>query len=317
MTANVESMMYYKEKPWHGLGNELDNPATSSEAIIAAGMDWEVEAQNIVTESGILLPKKKAIIRKDNNVPLGVVGLKFQFLQNKESFSFFDGVVGQSKAIYHTAGVIGKGEKIWILAKLPKNMYIAKDDEVEEYLLLVNSHDGKGSIRMFFTPIRVVCQNTLNIALSDGIKQGASIRHVGKIMDKITDVQEILRMSHKFYTDFEQGSKFLASKQVNSKEVEKFIKTCFSDYDTEAKKVKNMMEKVEENFETEGKVLPTIAGTYWALFNGYTGYIDHGRATKGKDEYDRKSNHLNSIWFDSSVKLKQRAWDAAVNIASK
>ena len=316
MTANVESMMYVDEVPWHGIGVGLDNPATSKEAIIAAGMDWEVEIQEIKTETDIPIPWKRAIMRKDKNIPIGVVGKKYQFLQNIDAFSFFDSIVGESRAIYHTAGVLGRGEKIWILAKLPSHICVAKDDDVEEYLLLVNSHDGKGSIRLFFTPIRVVCKNTLNIALRGGEKQGASVRHVGKVMDKITDVRKILEKTHRFYTDFGDSSKFLANKQADSVAVDAYIDACFHGYAKEAKKVKNMMSKVRENFEEENKKLPSIAGTYWALFNGYVGYIDHARATKGEDDDVRKSNHLNSIWLGDSVKLKQKAWDIAIKMAS-
>lgn len=307
MTANVKTMMYVGEIPWHGLGTALDKPATAVEAIKASGLDWEVGFQKLYTEKQKLI-KERAVIRQDNDVVLGIVGKNYKPVQNAEAFSFFDNVVGQDQAIYHTAGQLGEGEKIWILAKLPTVSQIAKDDVTEQFLLFSNSHDGKSSVRMFFTPIRVVCQNTLNVALQAGQSKGISIRHIGNIEAKINQAQEILGLSSTYYRDFEERAKYLAGITVDSLKVDDFIKKCFQDYDIEKTRTKNMIDNVMENFEIENQTLPSIKNTAWALFNAYTGFIDHQRGSKG-DETTRNSNHLNSIWFGSSASLKQNAWE--------
>ena len=169
------SMFYLSEVPWHGLGVKLDRPATAKEAIEAAQLDWPVIKLPLFAGSKhIVVPDKFAVVRKTRNLVqktdpvLGIVGKDYTPLQNCDAFRFFDPMVGQNAAIYHTAGALGQGERVWILAKLPGHIRVAKDDITEKYLLLSNSHDGKSSVQIKFTPVRVVCQNTLTIALNDG-----------------------------------------------------------------------------------------------------------------------------------------------------
>ena len=170
MPANIDKMMWVGEKPWHGEGTKLENVATSAEAIEAAGLDWKVEKRGLyfaqTDGTTQLIPGKYATVRTDNQVALGIVGKVYTPLQNKEAFSFFDSIVGVKEAMYHTAGSLGKGERVWILAKLPGYIKVTEDDVVEKYLLLANSHDGSSAVEMLFTPVRVVCQNTLNLAIS-------------------------------------------------------------------------------------------------------------------------------------------------------
>lgn len=316
MPANVQTMMYVGEKPWHGIGTVLDHPPTALEAIQASGLDWDVELQSLKTEKDIVLTEKKAIVRLDNNEVLGTVGNRFKYVQNKAAFSFFDGPVSEGLAEYHTAGALGKGEKIWVLAKMPDNVKVAKNDEVGKFLLFTNSHDGKGAVRMFFTPIRVVCSNTLNVAMTKAIGQGISLRHVGNIDEKLAAAQDAMHKAITYYSTFDENAKILTKTQIDEVKFNKFIKAVFpAPYKVESSKVKNLIDKVRENFEEEGRVLPNIAGTAWALFNGYVGYVDYQRATKGENEVDRKSNKLSSIWFDSGVKFKQMAWDSVMKMS--
>src|SRR3989339_2218652 len=135
MAANVESMMYFGQKPWHGLGTKLHDPATAQDAIIYAGLDWECKKVSLYLENGLCIPDAFATVRMNSpfddiareNI-LGVVGERYHPLQNKDAFAFFDAIVGEGQAIYHTAGVLGKGERIWLLAKLPDVIRVAGDD---------------------------------------------------------------------------------------------------------------------------------------------------------------------------------------------
>ena len=142
MPANINTMMYVGEKPWHGLGKRLENAATSAEAIKAAGLDWKVTKEPLFLEGGTRLEKALATVREDTGAVLGVVGKVYQPLQNKDAFKFFDAVVGIKEAMYHTAGALGDGECVWILAKLPGVVRVVGDDITEKYLLLTNRHDG-------------------------------------------------------------------------------------------------------------------------------------------------------------------------------
>jgi phage/plasmid-like protein (TIGR03299 family) len=162
------AMMYSGEVPWHRLGTRLHEPATAREAITPAGLDYLAELQAIQTIDGTPVPQRKAVVRSDSRDILGVVGNSYVPVQNHHAFTFLDAVVADGSLRYHTAGSLGKGERIWMLAKLPNDIQVKNSDDVtEKFLLLSNSHDGSSSLRVFFTPIRVVCANTLAIAALD------------------------------------------------------------------------------------------------------------------------------------------------------
>jgi len=128
MPANINSMMYVGQKPWHGLGTKLEKVATSEEAIIAAGLDWKVTKEPLFLKNGTMIESSYATVREDNHNVLGVVGRVYEPLQNKGAFQFFDAVVGIKEAMYHTAGALGNGECVWILAKLPGVVRVVGDD---------------------------------------------------------------------------------------------------------------------------------------------------------------------------------------------
>lgn len=173
MAHNINSMAYYGEKPWHGLGQEVPGRATTAEMIVAAGLDWEVEARGArgATRDKRGRFSRYEIVRKprpnmeEHEILLGVASRFYVPLQNREAFDFFDPVIGDNKAVFETAGALGQGECIWALAKMRDVIEIVRDDVCMRYLLLSNRHDGNGSVTVKFTSIRVVCQNTLMLAL--------------------------------------------------------------------------------------------------------------------------------------------------------
>ena len=172
------AMMYVGEDPWHGLGTKLVNPPTSLEAIRAAGLDWEVDKFPLFAQFGkdrqfmkkvdryALMPVDR--IESPDCPVLGVVGQDYGIVQNRDAFTFFDPIISEKLATYETAGALGEGERVWVLAKLPGDIVVHKDDKVIKYLLLVNSHTGMASVQIKLTPVRVVCNNTLTMALSFG-----------------------------------------------------------------------------------------------------------------------------------------------------
>ena len=159
-----KAMMYYGEVPWHGLGQKLDGPATAAAAIQAANLDWKVEKVPLHIHQGKFcreVPDRFAIVRNDESLfqgpptVLGIVGRDYTPLQNREAFDWFDPIADGAKAIYHTAGALGDGERVWILAKLPDAIQVIGDDIADKFLLLSNSHDGSSSVQVKFTPIPV------------------------------------------------------------------------------------------------------------------------------------------------------------------
>ncbi|MEI6291932.1 MAG: DUF932 domain-containing protein, partial [Chloroflexota bacterium] len=192
------AMMYVGITPWHSLGTKLNNPPKSDDAIISAGLDWRVEKYPLVAKTphgNIEINDRFAVMRedfKDRPQPhfFAIVSKDYEPLQNIEAFQFFDDIVGRKEAIYETAGALGSGERVWILAKLPESIRVVGDDICDKYLLLSNSHDGKSSVQIKFTPIRVVCQNTLTMALSHGTT--VRIPHNQNIRKRLSDSERLL-----------------------------------------------------------------------------------------------------------------------------
>ena len=154
----------------------IDNPLTAKEAIAQCGLDWEVETRAVYQYAPmegnryykhLLIPNKQAVVRTDTEQAFTVMGNGYIPVQNREAFNFFDSVIAQGEAIYDSAGSFFGGRKVWILAKLPGDIAVSDTDKIGKYILLSNSHDGSSALRMKFTPIRIVCSNTLAIALSD------------------------------------------------------------------------------------------------------------------------------------------------------
>lgn len=198
MSANVETMFYTREKPWHGLGIQVGQALSSLEALEVSGLDWKVNQKPILTEDGISVEGYKANVRDFDNKILGVVTDRYKVVQNSEAFAFTDGLLGGGVR-YETAGSLQEGRKIWMLAKLP-NEYIMLGDRISPYMVFSNAHDGSGAIRVAMTPIRVICQNTLNLALSTATRYWTTI-HTGDIRNKLEDAKQTLFMAER-YMDF-------------------------------------------------------------------------------------------------------------------
>ena len=312
-------MFYTGKEPWHGLGIKLDNPATSQEAIQAARLDYPLKLQDMYINIGIVGQKtvegKQAVVRQDNNDILGVVGDRYRIIQNTEAFSFFDNVIGEGQAVYHTAGALGKGERIWILAKLPGDLMVTPEDKCEKYLLLVNSHDGTCTLKMFFTPVRVVCQNTL-IASFKNASDGISIRHTINYQNKVNEAQRALGIAIKYYDKLEQGLQYLSSVDLTISEVETYFeKLLIVPGKEKSMRVDNQMHELVSLFEHgEGNQMKTVRGTAWAAYNAVTEYVDHYRGVKNIEK--DQTNKLKSIWMGSGANLKQKAFSYILDLVA-
>jgi phage/plasmid-like protein (TIGR03299 family) len=313
------SMAYFGEKPWHGLGIQLDGPATAEEAIAAAGLNYEVQLVPMTTTGGQAVQQRKATVRSDNGAVLGVVGKSYVPIQNREAFEFLDNVVSDGQLRYHTAGALGHGERIWMLAKLPGHIQVKRTDDItEKFLLLSNSHDGTSALRAFFTPIRVVCANTLSIAHQRGRSQGVSILHRGELRWKVQQAQAVLGLAHRFYEDVEVKVHWLASKSPTHEQVSGMFQSLFPDpAEGERSKSKQTREELFRLYEEgRGQEMEGVGHTAWAAYNAVTEYVDHHRPTRARNDVERTSRRLQSLWFGSGAVLKAKAWDLALAMAS-
>lgn len=224
MAVNVETMFYTREKPWHGLGVQVQEAPTSKQALIMAGLDWNVIQEPILTQRGEVIPGYKINMRDYDNKILGVVSNRYKVVQNEEAFAFTDALLGEG-VTYETAGSLAEGKRTWILAKLPHH-YIISGDEITPYLVFMNSHDGSGSIKVAMTPIRVVCQNTLNLALSTA-KRCWSTNHIGNIQGKMDEARDTLKLASTYMVELGKGIEELQRKKISDQQVLEYIESFF------------------------------------------------------------------------------------------
>lgn len=313
------SMFYIGEAPWHNLGTKLKEPATAAEAIKAARLDWKVTKEPLHVRRGrryYVVPDRFAVVREGRRKrgecqALGVVGSEYTPLQNDEAFAFFDPIVGEKDAaIYHTAGILGHGERIWILAKLPSEIRVAGDDIVGKYLLLSNSHDGTSSVQVKFTPIRVVCENTLMMALA----RGPTVRvvHTRNVRERLLEAERLLGIINTRFQDIEERFTAMAQVHVNGNRLGEYLRRVFPDaVDPQNRKAQSRV-ATDRSWaayfleQGQGNQQAGVKGTLWAAYNGVTEYIDH-RGGKGSE--DRR---LGSIWFGDGYLVKARAYTVAV-----
>lgn len=311
MPAEVESMMFVGKTPWHGFGVALDAPPTAKEAILAAGLNWKVQKQPVFTphkgENDLReIEGFNAVVRQDNKKVLGIVGKNWQPLQNRDAFRFFDPFVQADVADYHTAGSLKEGQYVWVLAKLrAEPMQVVKGDEVEQYLLLSNSHDGKAAINVRFTPVRVVCMNTLSMAEGDNAAPFLRIYHKGNLKQTMAKVQEVVNITHRTFEATLEQYRFLAKRQVQN--IHRYVLDVLQVPD-DAEKPPRALPKIIELFEGgRGQDNKLVRGTYWAAFNGMTEWVDHQRGRDG--------TRLEAAWYGEGRRIKQRALAVATELA--
>lgn len=324
-------MMFVRETPWHGLGTKLDKPATAKEAIEAAHMDWEVELRPVFftttlkdgSESTMRpFPSRMAAVRAipgKDPIPLGVVSSDYKAIQNREAFSFFDAIVGEGEAIYETAGAIDDGRQVFILAKLPNDTVIDVDhaDVTNQYLLLASSHDGSKALRMFYTPTRVCCFNTLNMALSHmDLEQTVTIRHSGNLQDKISEAQRILGLATAYYQKFGEQANWLARIEAKPELVQTFLLELLPKPEEAGRALKRRDENaglVTSLFERER------GRSCWHLYNAAVEFADHFGHYKSEvrgRSVSVASSRFKSVIFGSRAQIKSQAAKSIVALAA-
>lgn len=220
MSANVESMFYVRETPWHGLGTRVMEVPDSRDALIAAGLDWNVVQEPIYTAENALINGYKANVRDSDRRVLGVVSDRYKVVQNQEAFAFTDELLGQGVR-YETAGSLQDGRKVWLLAHMPHE-YIISGERISPYFLFSNTHDGSGAIKVALTPIRVVCNNTLNLALRTAQRSWSMI-HTGNIQSKMKEAKDTLFKAERYMDELGKEFEKLRMKKLSDQQVMDYI----------------------------------------------------------------------------------------------
>ena len=313
------SFFSVQEKPWHGLGQVVENYPTSKEAIEFAGLGYEiVKAPNVHR-----LPNGKEVesgtsfftYRSDNCTVLGDrLGADYKVVQNTDAFGFFDSIVGGDGVLYETAGALGNGEKVFITAKLPGYIKVGGDDLVEKYIFLTTSHDGSGSITAAFTPIRIVCQNTLSMALNN-CSNVVRVRHTGNATEKLKQAHKIMGVTNLLSGQLEGIFNSWSKVKITDKQVMGLIQQAMSPNKEVLENVKrggvdslsSCFKNICDNafvyaMTNSTQQMETTKGTLFGAYNAVTGYFQNVRAYKGKEE------KLESVMFGTALQRSQTAF---------
>ena len=285
MAANVETMFYTRTKPWHGLGTMVEKAPTSEAALELARLDWQVVQKKLVTDGGIEVPGFKANLRETDNQVLGVVSDRYKVVQNADAFSFTDALLGEG-VTYETAGSLQNGRRTWILAKLPTR-YIISGDEITPYLVFMNSHDGSGSIKAAMTPIRVVCQNTLNLALSTA-KRCWSTNHVGDIKGKMEDARYTLLYADQYMAELGRTIDQMNQQKLSDRQVMEYIDSLFPILPNPSEQqVKNML-RMKEDMKAryfDAPDLQHVGKNAYRFINAVSDFATHAKPLRERSGY--------------------------------
>ena len=316
MSANIESMMHFGTMPWHNDSTPIaeEHLYDMEQGIKTSGMDWEVALKNLVTVDGEAVTSK-ACYRKSDNKILGVVGPRWTPVQNWDMFKWFQPWLDTKEVMLHTAGSLCGGEKVWVLCQIVSDvMEIVKGDEVAKFILLANSHNGSMAVRAGFTPIRVVCANTLAASIHCAESKLIRVRHSSKVNENLENIREIMNLANQEFEATAEQYKLLASKSIHSGDLRKYVKILL-DVETVADadlptRTKGIMEEIFHLIESgKGQDNPLVKGTYWAAYNGMNEYLNYN---KGRNA----SNRLDSLWFGQGAALNIKALETAVKMAS-
>jgi len=352
--ANGRSSMFSTLKaPWHGLGVVISQAATSAEALDFANLaGWNLsKVQCFVNVNGVDVPcDRYGIVRGDTGAVLGTVGGRYEIVSNEQCFDFLDSVVGPGGARYETAGALGQGEQVWLLAKFPDSAEVARGDVLEKYIMFCTSHDGSMAVKCFPTTVRVVCQNTYRAALA-GCRGGISMRHTNNIRENIKAAQEALGLASAACDEFADTARLLGQKPmskpddffqqlldkavggevagvkvtaeaINTGKLAEAIRAlppakhwgAQDDLDRVRAKRREWLDDILARYESDRcNGNPAIAGTAWAAVNAVSEFADHSDKIRYKgSNRQRAENRMMSILDGRAQEITQAAVDLAL-----
>lgn len=275
MAANVETMFYVRERPWHGLGTKVDHALTSADALVAAGLDWEIIGKPVYDGIGREIKGYQANTRSTDDSVMGIVTTKYQIVQNKDAFEFTDALVGEG-IIYETAGSLRGGKQIWLLGKMPERYILG--DKFEPFICFTNTHDGTGAVRACMTPIRVVCNNTLNAALS-GAKRAWSTPHRGDVKSRLEEARQTLQLADAYLAALDETADRLANQKMDQGAVNTALDAMFPVADDATDRQKRTAQECKDQIIVcmLRPDLAQFAGTKWGFLNAVSDYVGHAK----------------------------------------
>jgi len=308
MAHIVETMAYAGETPWHGLGKSVHHDLTPDQMLKEAGLDWEVEkVPTFITRKGKkIVTDTQALVRSSDDKILTMVSSDWKPVQNHEAFEFFNDFVMAGDMEMHTAGSLREGKNVWALAKVKDSFEILGGDRVDSYLLFSNPHEYGKSIDIRFTPIRVVCNNTLTLALGTSSDLMVKLNHRRAFDPDM--VRRTLGIAHNKMDTYKETAEFLSSRQYNEENLTEYLQTIFPVMSKENKKILSRpATQVMEVLDTQpgaefGK------GSWWQAFNAVTYTTDH---VLGHNPETR----LQSAWYGPNRNRKVLALEKAVEFA--
>jgi hypothetical protein len=303
-------MAYAGDVPWHGLGTKVPADLTPTQMLEAAGLDWTVEK---ITAYANVAGKQvdigqSALVRSSDNKILDVVSNDWNPVQNEEAFDFFNEFVAAGDMEMHTAGSLKDGQIIWGLAKVKESFELFKGDQIDSYLLFSNFHKYGFSTDVRFTPIRVVCNNTLTLSLNSKVERMAKISH-RKVFEP-TAVKEMLGIATHKLAKYKEMAQFLGSKMAKEENVVEYFKRIFPLTTSNEDKSNDL----SKNAKVALDILHTqpgheyAEGTWWQPFNAVTYMTDHlvGRSA---------DTRLSSAWYGYNKTVKTKALEVAIEMA--
>jgi len=291
MSHEIESCFSVREVPWHGLGIILQDAPTSRDAIVAAGLDWDVVKKPVMYENE--QTEYFWTVRQQDNTRLGIVQDRYKPVQNRDAFTFTDALLeGDEEVRYETAGSLRNGKTIWLLAKLPSKNILG--DEIANYVCFTNSHDGTSAVKAFCTSTRVVCNNTLSIALN-GAKRVWSVRHAGDVNSKIREAQETLNLANRYIDKLAQDADLLSQKNISAADMRDIIETIFPMPEDASNRKATNVENDRQYFIScyNASDISQFKGTGWGVVNAASDFVTHYQPTRMTTTY--KEQRFNKI----------------------
>lgn len=278
----VETMFSARVVPWHGLGTVTEDVLTAKEAIVAAGLDWDVELRNIYVQtadkkSKIVLPGNHAVVRMSDDRVLGTVKSRYVPFQNRDAFAFADSLVDSGDAKYETAGSLRDGKVVFMSMKVPNGIAIDGDNDPHDlYIMLLTSHDGSKAISVHVTVIRPVCMNTVTAAVR-AAKHKWSMPHVSTIEGKLQEARDTLSLTFDYADSFVQMGNQLVSTKITDDQLVAILTDVLPKRPKTPDVIESMMD-LYHNSPTNG-----YTGTAWGGYNALTEYFDHGREVRSQE----------------------------------
>ncbi|OMQ86046.1 DUF932 domain-containing protein [Burkholderia pseudomallei] len=318
----VQTMAYAGERPWHGLGNQLAPKQSLEVWARAAGLDWRIEeaevrfvaAGNKNLGSIHAFPEQKVLYRSDTKAPLSVVSSRYQVVQPAEILEFYRDLTEIGGFQLETAGVLKEGRKLWALARTGQSASLKGKDQINGYLLLATACDGTLATTAQFTSVRVVCNNTLQIALAGDNVGAIKVPHRSQF-----DAQAVKRqlgIAISSWDAFMARTKALAERKVSDAAAEAFLRRVLT-YSTANVAERDALAVNERAIKAVGQLyggrgkgadLASASNTAWGLLNAVTEYVDHHRRARSDD------HRRDAAWFGQGAAIKQKAWDEALKL---